>query len=387
MILPPDVLGIGRGQRKFADCAMIGSRATGLNPPRLGPHLSSAQLTPYTGCIGSLPSRKAYFVRIVQMKKFLALMAMVTLSAGLALSPGDADAKRLGSGNNVGKQRSIPAAAPQRAAPEAPKPNQAVPPTSAAAPGAVPPATPGFLSRFGPALAGLGIGALLGSMLGGLGGLGGLGSGLLMALAAGVVIMLVMRFLAARKNAAAMPGGMSPMRTSGMEFAGAGAPVSSSPGFGGSGSAMVGAAKPDAFQGQAFGPETSNAIPVQPDSPEVAGLMRVAESAFIRLQAANDVRDLEDIRSSTTPEVYAELAMQIRERGEVAQRTEVSNLKADFLELVTEGDFGILSVRYSGLISEMAGVEPQPFNEIWHLRKNLKDEQATWLIAGIQQVS
>ncbi|MCK7496851.1 MAG: TIM44-like domain-containing protein [Comamonadaceae bacterium] len=42
---------------------------------------------------------------------------------------------------------------------------------------------------------------------------------------------------------------------------------------------------------------------------DVAGFVRNAKVHFIRLQAANDARNLEDIREFTTPEMFAELKM------------------------------------------------------------------------------
>jgi predicted lipid-binding transport protein (Tim44 family) len=42
-------------------------------------------------------------------------------------------------------------------------------------------------------------------------------------------------------------------------------------------------------------------------------------------------------------------------------------------------------VRFTGLIRENDARNPEPFDEIWHVRKNLKERNGSWLIAGIQQ--
>jgi predicted lipid-binding transport protein (Tim44 family) len=42
-------------------------------------------------------------------------------------------------------------------------------------------------------------------------------------------------------------------------------------------------------------------------------------------------------------------------------------------------------VRFHGLIRETADGNPEPFDEIWHVRKKSGDARASWLIAGIQQ--
>jgi predicted lipid-binding transport protein (Tim44 family) len=52
---------------------------------------------------------------------------------------------------------------------------------------------------------------------------------------------------------------------------------------------------------------------------------------------------------------------------------------------VVEGDYAIASVRFTGLIREAADANPEPFDEIWHVRQDQRDRKATWLISGIQQ--
>ena len=105
------------------------------------------------------------------------------------------------------------------------------------------------------------------------------------------------------------------------------------------------------------------------------------------MQAANDARDLSDIREYTTPEMFAEISMQINERGGEPQKTEVLNINADLLEVVTEKDTAIASVRFNGQLRESPTSSPEAFDEIWHVQKNLKDPESVWLLAGIQQVS
>src|SRR5438270_217535 len=81
--------------------------------------------------------------------------------------------------------------------------------------------------------------------------------------------------------------------------------------FGGGGSAIPGGpgARESAVNALPSGPEPTV---LQPG--EVEPFLRVAKTSFIRLQAANDSGDLDDIRDYTTPEMYAEIAMQVRER-------------------------------------------------------------------------
>ena len=118
---------------------------------------------------------------------------------------------------------------------------------------------------------------------------------------------------------------------------------------------------------------------------QVEPFLRQAKMAFIRLQAANDAKDLDDIRDYTTPEMYAEIAMQIEERVDASQKTEAINVHPTLLEVVSEGGYEIASVRFAGLMRESDQGNPEPFDEVWHVQKKLNDRRAAWLISGIQQ--
>ena len=82
--------------------------------------------------------------------------------------------------------------------------------------------------------------------------------------------------------------------------------------------------------------------------------------------------------------MFAEISMQLQERGDVPQQTDVGFVNAQLLEVVTENDLAIASVRLTGQLRENNSA-PENFDEIWHVQKNLKDDHAVWLLAGIQQ--
>ncbi len=119
----------------------------------------------------------------------------------------------------------------------------------------------------------------------------------------------------------------------------------------------------------------------------VEPFLRIAKTSFIRLQAANDAGDLDDIRDYTTPEMYAEIAMQIRDRRGEPQKTEVVNVDASIVEAAVEGDYAYASVRFWGLLREAPGENPVPFDEVWHVRRKANDPKDPWVIAGIQQAA
>jgi predicted lipid-binding transport protein (Tim44 family) len=278
------------------------------------------------------------------MKRFFLLLTIVLTS--LTLLAVNAEARRFGGGSSLGKQRTMSPQQTQRA------------PTAAPAPAGAPAAAPAAGNRWLGPLAGLAIGAGLGAMFagGGFGGMGGAMGSILMMLALAAAVMFAISLF--RRNQA-QPA---------MQYTGQGIPLSP--------------AATQQYTGSGAAPIASN-IPA--DFP-LDAFMRSAKMSFIRLQAANDRKDLNDVREYTTPEMYAEISMQFQERGNAAQTTEVLNVNTEVLEVVNENDHAIASVRMTGQLRENNGT-PESFDEIWHVQKNLSDDKSVWLLAGIQQVN
>ena len=112
---------------------------------------------------------------------------------------------------------------------------------------------------------------------------------------------------------------------------------------------------------------------------------RLAKMVFIRLQAANDSANLDDLRKFTTPELFASLRLDLQDRGSAKQVTDVVQLDAVVVDTVRENQQDIVTVRYQGLIREEANAPAQPFHELWHLVRPA-DGSADWAIAGITPV-
>jgi predicted lipid-binding transport protein (Tim44 family) len=55
------------------------------------------------------------------------------------------------------------------------------------------------------------------------------------------------------------------------------------------------------------------------------------------------------------------------------------------LGLVEEQGRSITSVRFTGLVREEDGKNPEPIDKTWHVARELHDRKAPWLVAGIQQ--
>jgi predicted lipid-binding transport protein (Tim44 family) len=301
------------------------------------------------------------------MKKLL-IALMVTLGA-LSFTLHDAEAKRLGGGGSIGKQsQGISRQAPTQSTNQTA--NAAKPAAPAAAPQTPPVKPPSpWRNILGGALLGLGLGALLSHF--GLGGaLGGmLGSILMIALLAGAVFFIIKMVRRKSANTPAYAGGQPAAYTPEI-----GSRIEP---FGGQPAALQSVPSSSAAEVAPFG------VPADFDVP---AFLRNAKSYFIRLQAAGDRADLNDLREFTTPEMFAELKLQIQERGANINVTDVVTLNADMMGVETVGDAYLASVKFSGMIKEEPNAPAEPFTEVWNLSKPLSG-QTGWVLAGIQQVS
>ncbi|NUU00430.1 Tim44 domain-containing protein [Herbaspirillum robiniae] len=310
-------------------------------------------------------------------KAFVALIvAVMTLSVGIST----VEAKRLGGGGSIGKQSS--AAGRQAQSPAPMQQNQAAaakPAAPAAAPAAAPKPSP-WKGILGGALLGLGLGALLSHF--GLGGaMASMISTILMVALIAMAAMFIYRMIRRKSEASsARPA-----------WAGAGSngdqahDVNATPKIG----SLLEPAQPPAAPQGGFGGGFGNAEPVQaygvPAGFDTVGFVRNAKTYFIRLQAAWDKADINDIREFTTPEMFAELRLQIQERGAAANQTDVVSLDAEVLGVETVGNDYVASVKFFGFIKEEQNASPAQFAEIWNLSKPAAG-QGGWVLAGIQQL-
>jgi predicted lipid-binding transport protein (Tim44 family) len=310
------------------------------------------------------------------LKHWLLALSVAVAGLGLVSVSVDAEAKRLGGGRAAGMQRQAPPAKPADATPaQTPGAAPAANPGMAAAPGAVgAAAAAGKRSWLGPVAgiaAGLGLAALASHF-----GFGeALANGMTMVLLA-IAAFFVVRWLMRRFAG----GGAAQPR-----LAGAGAP------YGGSAprhepAGLAPNAMPRAAAAAGASSSASPAAPAVvglPAGMDEADFTRVAKMIFIRLQAANDAANVDDLRKFTTPELFASLRLDLQERGASAQQTDVVQLDAKVVDAAQEGEQSVVSVRFSGLIREDTGGVAQPFDETWHLVRPL-DGSREWAIAGIQ---
>jgi predicted lipid-binding transport protein (Tim44 family) len=266
---------------------------------------------------------------VLRMKNFVSILLVIFISFGMFLS--DAHAKRFGGGRSFGVSRSVssfsrstPAASPfQRSA--APRGNRWLAP-----------------------LAGLAAGGLLASLFMGHGFASGMMSWLLVA----GIVMLLLNLLRSLKQNRMQPA----------------APIYN--------------LYHDSVSTQ------QSASPYAPANNYLSGFdeadfLRTAKVQFIRLQAAYDQKNLQDIRQFTTPEVYAEIKLDLQERGDKINQTDVVTLEAMLLDAANENNSEVASVEFSGLIREEIDQAAAPFSEVWHFVREKNGDG--WMTAGIQQ--
>jgi predicted lipid-binding transport protein (Tim44 family) len=311
------------------------------------------------------------------MKKLFVTMVLAATALSMVA---EASARPMGGGRSIGRQsstvtRQAPAAAPAAA------PRAAGAPAAAAAPAVAPkPAIP-WKGIVGGALLGLGMGALLSHF--GMGGAlaSGLGSILMIALLAMAALFIYRMFR--RKDTPAnapftgfgmpMPAGGTPEIGSRIEPT----PYQPAP------------FQPSAFQPAAGGVALDKPVPAAqwgvPAEFDQALFLRNAKSSFIRMQAAWDKADVADLREFTTPEVYAELKMQIQERGAVADFTDVVSIDAELLGIETANGESLASVKFTGMIKTAPTAPAEPFSEVWNMARPVSGA-TPWVLAGIQQL-
>lgn len=119
---------------------------------------------------------------------------------------------------------------------------------------------------------------------------------------------------------------------------------------------------------------------------DVTGFLRHAKSNYIRLQAAWDRGDINDIREFTSPEMFAEMKLELQDRGNAKNETDVVTLDAELLGIETQAYDYVASVKFSGMIKEGGATNPEAFAEVWNLAKPING-QSGWLLAGIQQLN
>ncbi|SEO51070.1 Predicted lipid-binding transport protein, Tim44 family [Duganella sp. CF517] len=321
----------------------------------------------------------------MNMKKLM-ISAIVALSAFTMLA--EATARPAGGNRSIGRQSQNVNRMPPAAAPT-PAPRQAAPAPAPNAPNAMPAKRPSMWKGIlGGALLGLGLGALFSHL-----GIGGamasiLSTLLMLALLAGAAYFIFRMFRRKSQPTVAPAAGGN----FGGNFNGSGNNNAYDNGYNkayapqAGGTPEIGSRLPE----QQYQPVQAAPVPHTPwgvpGDFDAVSFLRVAKSNFIRLQAAWDKGDTADIREFTTPEVFAEMKLQINERGAQKDYTDVVSIDAELLGIETSETEYLASVKFVGMIKPAPDALAEPFNEVWNLTKPVSGASG-WLLAGIQQLA
>ncbi len=304
------------------------------------------------------------------LRTWMSKFAVIALTVGsLTMVAHDVDAKRFGGGKSFGRQSS-------NVSKQSTPANSAAPSQQQAAAGAAqPPQRNRWLGPLAGIAAGLGLAALF-SHLGIGGGFGSILMILLLAMAGVFIWRMIRRNQASPATDRREPALANAIPRPTTNYApppeSAPLPVGTPTLPGGASNSVM----------ASFGDAATWGIPADFDK---EGFARSAKVHYIRLQAAWDAKDLSDIREFTTPEMYAEVKMQLAEAKDEKSVTEVVDLEAEVLGVETGAREDLASVRFKGTIRETVGGPAEPFEEVWNLLKPTSGKSG-WLLAGIQQL-
>lgn len=281
-----------------------------------------------------------------------------------------AEAKRFGAGKSFGFSKQI--------APKQFKKSQPATKPATAGTTAKQGAKPSGASRFLGPLAGLAAGGLLAAMLFGD---GFEGLQMMDLLLFALIAMGIMMFLKRRRaaSAGAYANG-SYQRTAEAQMPQTSPEtqqresVEATPSYDSAAGGLIGSAVSD----------DANNLLVAPAWFDEAAFIDGAKGHFIAVQKAWDQQDVSELESYCSPELYAALQAEMADVVPGKNHTEVEELNAETASMSIDGDYFVVSVRFSGFIKENVGDDAHAFSEIWHIRR-LAEGKGNWQIAGIQQ--
>ena len=132
-----------------------------------------------------------------------------------------------------------------------------------------------------------------------------------------------------------------------------------------------------------FGAASTQSGNQLPDGTEPAAFLRIARQRFNHIQSMNSASNIAEIQRYLTPDLYQSMYNDIMANQD-QDVAEFSNLNAMVADSATENGQYVVSVRFTGTVSEDLNSQPTPFAEIWHFVKPAGSSQ-DWLVAGIQQ--
>jgi len=151
------------------------------------------------------------------------------------------------------------------------------------------------------------------------------------------------------------------------------------------------ATQPDLFTSSESSPQSSGQM-LHPDIDE-AHFIPAAKDIFMRMQAAWDKKDMQDIRTFCTPEIADKIEADIQALGKDQTRTEIGMLEASMIDSWIESDDEWVAISFHAMLKEETlndttqTIESpnHEMHETWIFRHTPNSNNPTWYLAGIQQ--
>ncbi len=109
-----------------------------------------------------------------------------------------------------------------------------------------------------------------------------------------------------------------------------------------------------------------------------------AREHFTHLQSSWDKQDWDDLATYTSEELLEQLKQE-RSKYPAQQHTEVVSVMSELINFIDNQDHVVASINFYGWLKESGDQQTSEFNEIWHLTRNMAEENASWHIVGIEQ--
>ncbi len=110
-----------------------------------------------------------------------------------------------------------------------------------------------------------------------------------------------------------------------------------------------------------------------------------ARQHFGGLQQAWNNNDLEQIREYCEAEFFTMLEQERAQLGAEVLDNEVVSVMAEVIGFNEHSNQAQLSVNFYGWMREGTGAQTTEFNEIWHLVRDMSEDNSDWFIVGIEQ--
>lgn len=120
-----------------------------------------------------------------------------------------------------------------------------------------------------------------------------------------------------------------------------------------------------------------------PQGFDMQAFLQGSREHYRTLQQAWNQNDLEKIREYVTPELFAELS---QERAKLTgdQHTEVMFVDAELVRADHTSYQAQVSIQFSGRYRDSSEGVEQDIREVWHLERDLTQDNAPWLIVGLE---